>query len=364
MKKTAVFLAVIILIFYFSSVSFAADENTRKVFDALPRESRELLESFGITDSLSQSFADITAEKAIDTLFGLFRDGFGVSLKAAAGCMALLLVGSLFTSLMPENGSLPAMGKGIAVMSMMFSLVSVSADMLTRCCSSLLVTRDFMLTLIPVFAGIVSFSGNPALAVSFNSVVFGFAQIVSLLFEGAVPVLSGVMLAISAASSMNPLMKLDGISRTVTKGVNLAMAFVAGVFVAVLSVRGVIAGAADSVTIRGVRFLVGNAVPVVGSAVGDALNSIVAGLGLIKNTVGMLGIAGVTVINLPVLISVTVWKFILYFISVAADIAGCSEIKSFAESINGVLAVIIGAICFVSFVFIISIAILITISKR
>ncbi len=364
MKKTAVFAAVVILFFCFSFTSFAADENTRKVFDALPGESKELMESFGITESLAVSFSDITAEKAIDTLFGLFRDGFFVSAKSAAVCLGLLLICSLFTSLMPDNSSLFVMGKSIAVMCMMFSLVSVSGDMFIRCCSSLLVTKDFMLVLIPVFAGIVSFSGNPALAVSFNSVVFGFAQTVSLLFEGVVPVLAGVMFAISAASSMNPLMKLDGIARTVSKTVTLFMAFIAGVFVAVLSVRGVIAGAADSVTIRGVRFLVGNAVPVVGSAVGEALNSVAAGLGLIKNTVGMLGIAGVAVINLPVLISVTVWKTVLFFISIAADIAGCSEIKSFAEGINGVLSVIIGAICFVSFVFIISIAILITISKR
>ncbi len=364
MKKTAVFVTAVIILLCFSLKASAADDSTRKVYDALPDESKELLEAFGITESLSDSFADITAGKALDTLFSLFRDGFSVSLKSAAVCLGLLLVCSLFTSLMPDGGSLLVMGKSIAVMCMMFSLVSVSGDMFTRCCSSLLVTKDFMLVLIPVFTGIVSFSGNPALAVSFNSVVFGFAQGVSLLFESAVPGLAGVMLAISAASSMNPLMRLEGISRTVSRAVTLFMAFVAGIFVAVLSVRGVIAGAADSVTIRGVRFLVGNAVPVVGSAVGEALNSVAASLGLIKNTVGMLGIAGVAVINLPVLISVCVWKTVLYFISIAADIADCAEIKSFSEGINGVLSVIIGAIIFVSFVFIISIAILITISRR
>ncbi len=363
MRITAVCIAAVFLIFCFCVTCCAAEDKTADVFESLPGDAKELLESFGIDGALSESFASITPQRAIDTLFGLFRDGFALPMKTAAGCIGLLLISSLFTSLMPGSGGLFLMGKSIAVMCMMFSLVSVSGQMFTGCCSSLLVTKDFMLTLIPIFVGIVSASGNPALAVSFNSVVFGFAEIVALLFESVVPSLAGVMLAISSASSMNPLMRLDGISRTVTKAVTLFMAFIAGVFVAILSVRGVIAGAADSVTIRGIRFLVGNAVPVVGSAVGEALNSVSAGLSLIKNTVGMLGIAGVAAINLPVLINVTMWKTVLYFIAISADIAGCTEVKGFAEGINGVLSVIIGAVCFVSFVFIISIAILITISR-
>ena len=363
MRITAVVIATIILNICFCVNCHAADNKTARVFDSLPEETRELLEKFGINGELADSFSSISPQKAVDTLFGLFRNGFSVPLKTAAGCVGLLLICSLFSSFMPEDSGLFLMGKCMTVMCMMFSLVSVSGEMFTGCCSSLLVTKDFMLTLIPIFVGIVSASGNPALAVSFNSVVFGFSEIVALLFEGVVPMLAGVMLAISAASAMNPVMKLEGISRTVTKAVTLFMAFIAGVFVAILSVRGVIAGAADSVTIRGIRFLVGNAVPVVGSAVGEALNSVSAGLMLIKNTVGMLGIAGVAAINLPMLINVSLWKAVLYFIAIASDIAGCAEVKSFSEGINGVLSVIIGALCFVSFVFIISIAILITISR-
>jgi hypothetical protein len=71
----------------------------------------------------------------------------------------------------------------------------------------------------------------------------------------------------------------------------------------------------------------------------------------------------VIVINLPVLIKVIIWKCALYFIGLASDITGFSEIKAFCENMNGVLAVIIAAICYVSFVFVISIAILLTVSK-
>ena len=141
------------------------------------------------------------------------------------------------------------------------------------------------------------------------------------------------------------------------------MAFSAGIFVAVLSVRGVIAGAADTVTVRGVRFLVGNTVPIVGSALGEALNSVIAGMSLIKNTVGMLGVAAVLVTALLPLIRIMIWKAVLYFVSVVADIFDNSRIKSFSECISGVLSVLFGAVLFTVFVYIICIAIMITVSR-
>ena len=143
----------------------------------------------------------------------------------------------------------------------------------------------------------------------------------------------------------------------------MLMAFVAGIFVAVLSVRGVIAGAADSVTIRGFRFLIGNTVPVVGSAMGEALNSVVAGIGLIKSTVGMIGVVGVIVIVLPVLTNIILWKGALFVMGVTADITGNNEIKAFTENLSGVISLITGALCFVSLVFILSIAIILTVSR-
>ncbi len=363
MKKAVVIIICIFMMLQFSLKASALESSVDEVFDVFSEETKELLESFGISSDIGESFTEISAEKALNTVITLFTNGLSEHIGAAVLSVTLIFITALISGILPENTGLFLMGKSVALMTVMFSVVSFTAEVFTECCSSLLVTKDFMLVLIPVFTGIVSFSGNPALAVSFNSVVFAFAEFVSLLFENIVPVLSAVLIAVCTAGAINPFMKLDGIGRTLSKALTLFMAFVAGIFVAVLSVRGVIAGAADSVTIRGMRFLIGNTVPVVGSAIGEALNSVVAGMGLIKNTVGMLGVAGITVINLPSLINILIWKGILYVISAVSDITGCVEIKSFSENLSGVLSVVTGALCFISFVFIISIAILITVSR-
>lgn len=364
MKKTAFMISLLTLFFCFSFEANAQDVWYGEIFDALSDDTVKLLEEFGISEKLSEDFTEISPERALKTVLSMFIQGMSLPMKSVGICISLLFILSVITSFLPDLPSFQMMGKSIALMCMMFSVISVSGKVFSECASSLLATKDFMLVLIPVFAGIVSFSGNPSLALSFNTVAFSFGELVAVLFGNTVPLLSGVMISVSAAGAISPVMRLNGIGKVVSRVLNLFMAFIAGIFVAVMSVRGVIAGAADTVAIRGVRFLIGNTVPVVGSAIGEALNSIVASFSLIKHTAGMLGIMAVIVINLPSLINLLLWKLSLYFIAFCAEITDCNEIKDFCENMNRVLSVMTAALLFVAFVFVICIAILITVGKE
>ncbi len=363
MKSLSVIILCILSLFIFSFTCNAELLIDDSIFDELAPETKELLEKFGINEKTGENFSLISPEKALDTVFSLFGDSFSEIALSVGSCLSLIFITSLITGFIPENGSLSLMGKSISLLLVMFSIVSRTSDVFSQCASALLVTKDFMLVLIPVFAGVVAAGGNAAVAVSFNTVAFSFAQLTAIIFNKIVPGISSIMIALCASGTLSPVVKFDGIGKTVSKAVNLFMAFIAGTFVAVLSVRGVIAGAADSVTIRGVRFLIGNVVPVVGSQIGEALNSVAASIGLIKNTVGMVGISAALIINLPPLINVIVWKIALFFLSVAAEVTENSEIKSFCDNMGNVLSVITGAVCFTVFVFVISIAIIITISR-
>lgn len=362
MKRTAVCILSVFLLLSFR-LSASASEMYGEIFDFFSDDAFSLLEDFGISADGNEAYFDITPERALCTVWELFTKGFSDIFTAGLQSLILIIVSALFSSLFPEGGNLFFMGKSVSVMVAMFSAVSFTGEIFSQCAAALLVTRDFMLTLIPVFTGVIAVSGNPSLALSFNSVVFAFGEGIALLFQNIVPLMSAVLVAVCSAGAINPYMKLQGIGRTLSRGITLLMAFISGIFVAVLSVRGVIAGAADSVTIRGMRFLIGNTVPVVGSAIGEALNSVVASLGLIKSTVGMLGIMGIIVVNLPVLINIILWKGALFVMGVAADITGNNEIKGFSENLSGVISVITGALCFVSLVFILSIAIILTVSR-
>ena len=63
------------------------------------------------------------------------------------------------------------------------------------------------------------------------------------------------------------------------------------VLCAVLSYQSVLARAADSVTMRAVKFTLSGAVPIIGGAVGEAASTVAAGFSLARKSVGVLGVA-------------------------------------------------------------------------
>ncbi len=363
MKRILLVITVVFIFFMLSPKAFAQESIYEDIFDALSDDVYDLMDKFGVNEGLYESFNEVSPERVFGTVKDVFFSEIKDPLAAFGILLALIVITSVIQGFLPEKNGFSEMGKCIALMCIMFSVINFTSEIFMNSTSALTALRDFMLVLIPVFASILSFSGNPSLALSFNSVAFSFGEAVTFLFESILPVLASLLICLSVASCLSPFMKLDGISRTVSKAVNLFMAFCAGIFVAVLSVRGVIAGASDTVAIRGVRFLVGNTVPIVGSALGEALNSVIAGFSLIKNTAGMLGVAAVLVTALLPLIRIGIWKGILYCTALISDIFDNKEIKSFSECISGVLSVLFGAVLFTVFVYIICIAIMITVSR-
>lgn len=366
MKKTVkIFLMCILFCVCFCFQTNASEISQEEiwyadVWDALDGNTKSLLSDIGISPSGADSLLNISVKNVFSLIVGILKGELTRPLGAAFSVLALLLTVSFFTSFLSE-GKLKELAGNVGTLSTVFLLMGLSSQMIASCVSAIELSKDFMLALIPVLCAVVAFSGNPTLAMSFNTVVFSFAQSISVLYANCIPSFSAVGCAFSASTAINPMMRFSKLSSLVFKTATFIMAFISGIFVAVLSIRGVIAGAADTVTIRGLRFLIGSSVPVVGSAIAEALNSVVAGVGLIRNTIGVLGIVATLLINLPVLLQILVWKMALYILCIFCDVLSEDRISSFLSSLNDVFSLLTAVICFNMFVFVISIAIIFTV---
>ena len=80
--------------------------------------------------------------------------------------------------------------------------------------------------------------------------------------------------------------------------------------------------------IRTTKFLVGNFVPVVGSALADALMAAQGSIRIIKNAVGVAGVVAALIIFLPVLTEALLWRMALALTSACSDLLGVSVLAS------------------------------------
>lgn len=130
------------------------------------------------------------------------------------------------------------------------------------------------------------------------------------------------------------------------------------VFVGLLTVKGLVSGAADTVTVRATKFMISSFVPVVGGALSDAYNSVFGCLGVVKNTVGVFGIIAIVVTFLPVVLELILMMAALWGSAAIGDIFGREKEVSILKAASSALTVMLGVILCYGMMIIVSITIM------
>ena len=340
--------------------SSAPAEYYARVWNAADGETKRLMEAIGVTAD-GGSFDGLTPGSILKAVYSLFSSALSNAASGFCTVLAVMAVTGIFLSFRFGSDGVKQAAECTGAACIMFSVLAVTADISNEITAAIALTENYMLAVIPVFTGVVAMSGSPTLAMSFNSVAAAFAQLISGAFCAVLPSYSSAVTSIAAAGVINPFFSCDKITGLINKLACSAAAFISGVFVTALSVKGVLAGAADSAAMKGLRFLVGSAVPVVGSAISDALGSVSVSLGLIRHSVGAVALVAVGLTALPAIVKTAVCKILFSLLSLAADIMQLKKISGFIDALNGVFSFYAAVLCFNAVVFIISIALVLLI---
>ena len=316
---------------------------TVELFDDLPQETRALFEELGIEEIDFNTLFQTSPRALVEMFLNLLQGKLNNPLKTALQILGVLILLAVAESFIEEKSS--QANKGMALLSALFLsivLVPQVMDCLSHTCAAISLSSNFMLAFIPVYAAIVAASGNPALALSSQTLLFGFAQAIAQFSSVFLKPSIGILLALSMVSTLSPIFDWNGITNIIKKAVTITLGFLSTVFVGLLSIKGLLAGAADSVA-KGAKFLIGSFVPVVGGAVSDALGSIVSSLSLVRGATGAFGILAVLLIALPVFAELLLWLMTLNLCAVGADLFGQGKAATLLRSVASAL-VILGAI--------------------
>ena len=102
--------------------------------------------------------------------------------------------------------------------------------------------------------------------------------------------LTGLIMMVTLLSSVSDNVNSAKIISLLKKIISIVLGVLSTVFVGLVTIKGALASSADSVSVKGIKLLAGNTIPIVGGAIGDAYTSVLGSLNLIKGTVGAFGI--------------------------------------------------------------------------
>ena len=271
----------------------------------------------------------------------------------------VVLVGLIKGTAAAENFSEPlniVIGCAVAI-----TVFASSAGVISQGMSAVETTSDFMLALIPVLAGIITAAGNPTLALTYGSFAMAAAQAAAQTAGNIIMPLCGAFSAFGVSASLSPELKLIKLADMIKKLTIGVLSFVAAAFSAVLGLKSLLAGSADTLASKGIKLALSSAVPIVGGALSDAYSSIIGSVSLLKSTVGVFGVIAVVMIDLPVVLQLTARIILLKLLGVLSSSMGDDTTGEVLGTLSSALTVINAAVIFTAALFIISTGIVISV---
>lgn len=360
MKKILIFLLASVIASAFQIVCFAENANDdygeavgEELFSSFDKETKKVLELFGIDGIESAGAFDFSSE-SLSRYFKInLKEKLLSAVKMFFEFISLLMIASLSKLLVLKEKSEDA----FSMMSVcVFSLVAAKKtyDILNVAVTAVGSVGKITAAFVPVYAGIVAVSGSPASAGVYNTLTLFLAEGVSYLFTKAVVPFSGAVLCLSIAFSMSKVVNCNRFLSAAGKISSIGLGFFSALFTGFLSFRGVLASAADSAGTKGIRFLVSNLIPVVGSAMSDAYSAFYSSINLIKGSVAVVGICAVFFCCFPAVAELLSYYILLSALSFAAEVIGENNVSSLFKGFSLAVKVLLLVLVYELFIVIIS----------
>lgn len=279
---------IIFLLLWCMASAYGA-EIPEEITDAMPDSAKELLED---TDKV-ENFTSLG-----DGLSGLWERTcklLAVTVQDSLGGVVLIMSAILLCSLAEDCFGAAGGGRmldPVPLVGTMVILLAVGSNMksLMGLGEQTIEELDiFSKALLPTLSAAAA-AGGCAVSASVRQVatVFFSDLLISLIRSLLLP-LVWVFVALSAADAILPAGRLSGIAQGLHKAATWLLSGSLLLFTGYLSLSGAFASSADSLTLRMARSAIGTAIPVVGGIISDAADTILAGAGVLRQSVGIVG---------------------------------------------------------------------------
>lgn len=353
MKKTAIFLCALLLFLLIPVSSYSMDyseeeyNKTLSSYDLssfekeLDADTYKMLDELGVLDFSYESITGLSFNDIVGLLKSLFQKKAELPIKSSVTVLIFILLSAFLQSLKAESDDSVNMIYSTATALLVATVVLVKLTSTVSLASmAISVASNFVYAFIPVFCSIVVASGGITTGFSTNTTLLILAQGLSFISSNVFMPIVNCYLALGVTSSLRYELNLDKLLSSVKKIITTCISFVSGVFVSVLSVKTAVAGRADMLGLRSIRFAINSVVPVIGSSISEGLLSIQAYSSLIKSSVGIVGVMAVVLVFLPSIIEVVLWRISLTLCVIVSDIFGDKSVSAVLNAFLNTLLLI------------------------
>jgi len=222
---------------------------------------------------------------------------------------------------------------------------------------------SFMNALIPLVLGLMATFGSAISVSFFNPITIFLINAIGILVSNFImPLLfiSALLIIVSSLNENHKVTHLADLFRSIAIG---TLGIFLTIFIGVLSVQGAASAIQDGVAMKTAKFVTGNFIPVVGRTLTDAADTVLSASLLLKNAVGIVGVA--IVIFIAIFPAIKIFAIALIYKIAAAVLQPIADgpIITSLNTISKYIVYILGCLLAVSLMFFLSIVIIVTASN-
>lgn len=324
----------------------------------------DLLEEQGMAE-LASMYPQSDEEAGSTSLGDLVRELLSKALQSAAAPLRMLamltgviLLASLTDSLQGTRTETAGVYDTVCVLCAVGVMAEPLSDVFLQAAEMLRASSVFMLSFSTIFAAVLTVSGGITAAAGYQGMMVGLCEIAMQLSVHVLFPMLSMGLAMSIVDAVNPAVSLEGLVRMLHKAAVWLLGFLMSLFLGLLSVQSMMSLSADRLTSRTTKYMIANAVPFVGSAVSDAYASVLGSMGVLRSTTGVIGIAAVLTILLPVLVHLGLYRLTLGAGQAIAGLFGVSRLERLLKNTENVMAAAFSVAVSFSVMFVVSTAVM------
>ncbi|MFD2681168.1 stage III sporulation protein AE [Bacillus seohaeanensis] len=385
-QKIIVLITVFVLFFLGTSYGQAEEDETPPAEDLQQQVIDEQIENIGLEElkdfwnNITDDYGGFLPESQKGSLVDFIKGDKQFSFKAwftglfhfafqelvmngkLLGTLIMLTIFSMILQSLQnsfENGNVSKVAYSIIFMVLIIIALNsfhIAIDYTKDAISTMI---HFIIALIPLLLALIAASGGFVSAAFFHPVIIFLMNTSGLLIQNIVLPLLFLSVLLSIVSTLSPHYKvtqLAGLLRSWSIGL---LGVFMTVFLGVISVQGATAAVTDGITIRTAKFITGNFVPVIGRMFTDATDTVISASVLLKNTVGIAGVAIVLLIAAFPAIKILVMAFVYKLAAALLQPLGGGPVITCLDVIAKSMIYVFAALAIVSFMFFLSITVMI-----
>lgn len=313
-----------------------AAELPRDLRESLPEEAEELLET--VDPSAIDGFST-----GVQTILSTLTSQVPAVLEQRLrGSVSVLLV-VILCSLVSGTGGMTDCILPMAGACAITALTAGSLDSLIGLgVKTIEDLQRFSKVLLPTLAAATAASGAMTTATLQQVTTVFLVDLLLNLMDGLLMPLMYLYIGVLTASACLPKNHLVGIAEGLKKLITWILTTVLLCFTLYLSVARVISGGVDAATVRIAKTTISGVVPVVGGIIAEVSETVLAGAGVLKNTIGIFGMLGVLAACAHPFLQLGVQYLLYKLTAFFASVMGAPELCKLIDGLGGAFGLVLG----------------------